>query len=607
MTRRMMDMGRLALVTTTAMLIGTLAQAEPKHGIAMYGEPALPQDFVSLPYVNPNAPKGGRIVFGDKGGFDSLNPYILKGRAPWGVRAHTVESLLGRSYDEPFTLYGLLAESVETGPNREWVEFTLNKDAKFSDGSPVTVEDVLWSFETMGTIGHPRYQSSWQKVEKAEQTGEHSVRFTFNTVDFEAPLILGLRPILRKADWEGRAFDESSLDKFHGSGAYVVDKFEANRFITFKRNPDYWGKDLPFNKGQNNADELRYEFYQDGDVIFEAFKSGAASWYREGNAGRWETRYDFPAVTSGDVVKSTIPHARPSGAKGFVMNTRRDIFKDWRVRDALIHAFNFEFINQATNGGVEPRSTSFFSNSVLGMDHGTATGKVLDLLEPYKAELVPGTIEGYELPVAQGGERNRKNLRVAKQQLEAAGWTIQDGILKNAAGNPLTFDILLKNGGTVGGIQTEGIVNIYLDALKRLGISATISSIDDAQYNERRNAYDYDMIYNFYYLSLSPGNEQKLYWGRDGVTEQGTRNFMGMDSPAAEAMIESFLTAENQDDFVAGVKALDRILTAGRYMIPLWYSKESRIAHQKELKYPKRLPMYGDWQGFLPEVWWVEE
>ncbi len=598
---------KIAINTGLALLLGAqMTLAEPMHGISMYGEPDLPPDYVSLPYVNPDAPKGGTIVFGDKGGFDSLNPYILKGRAPWGVRAHVVESLMGRSYDEPFALYGVLAETIETGPNREWVEFTLRKEAKFSDGSPVTVEDVLWSFETMGTKGHPRYQRSWAKVEKAEQTGPQSVRFTFNVEDFEAALIMGLRPIVRKADWDGRAFEESSLDVLTGSGPYVIDEFEPNRFISFKRNPDYWGNDLAFNKGRHNADVLRYEFFTDNDVLFEAFKSGTTSWTREGNAGKWETRYNFPAVTSGDVVKSEIGHKRPSGSKGFVFNTRKEKFSDWRVRDALIAAFNFEFINTATNGGTEPRATSYFSNSVLGHDEGPATGAVLALLEPFKDTLVPGTIEGYSLPVTDGGERNRKNLRHAKNQLEAAGWTVKDGTLVNAAGEPFEFDVLLKNGGTIGGIQTEGIVTIYIDALKRLGIKANIKSVDDAQYKERRNAYDFDMIYNFYYLSLSPGNEQKFYWGSKGVTEPGTRNYMGMNSPAAEAMIDKMLSAPDAESYRSAVKALDRILTAGRYMIPLWYSKTSRLAHKKEMKFPARLPMYGDWSGFLPDVWWIE-
>ena len=569
----------------------------------MYGEPALPAGFANLPFVNPDAPKGGRIIFGEGGGFDSLNPYILKGRAPWGVRAHMVESLMGRSYDEPFTLYGLLAESIETGPNREWVEFTLREEAAFSDGSPVTVEDVMWSFETMGTVGHPRYQNSWKKIESMEQTGERSVKFTFNTVDFEAPLIVGLRPVLKKADFEGRDFAESSLETFHASGPYVIDEFEAGRFIQFKRNPNYWGNDLGFNKGRNNLDVIRYDFYQDASVIFEAFKAGETSVYREGNAARWEDSYDFPRAVSGDVVKSIVPHQRPSGITGFVMNTRRPQFEDWRVREALMHAFNFEFINQTVNAGALPRIESYFSNSVLGMSQGPAEGKVKALLEPFADELLPGALDGYSLPSSDGSERNRANLRKATALLEEAGWTVQDGVLKNANGEAFSFEIVIRSGSS----QTEAAANIFTDALKRLGIEASIALLDSAQMKERTDTYDFDMTYYRRSLSLSPGNEQKLYWGADGITNPGTRNYMGMNSPAAEAMIDEILSAESQDDFRSAVKALDRVLTTGRYVIPIWHSTESRLAYVKELNFPETIPMYGDWIGFMPDIWWYQE
>lgn len=595
--------GIVALSATILCLNNGFAVAEPRHGIAMYGEPALKMGFTALPYANPDAPKGGKLVLGESGGFDSLNPFILKGRAPWGIRAHVFESLLGRSYDEAFSLYGLLAETVETGPDREWVEFTLRKEARFSDGSPVTVEDVLWSFETLGTMGHPRYLNSWRKIESSEQTGPRSVRFTFNVQDRELPLILGLRPILRKADWDGLDFKESSLDIPIGSGPYLIEKFEANRFVNFKRNPDYWGAELGFNAGRHNLDDIQYDYFTDGGVIFEAFKAGEISTFRDGNAAKWQTGYDFPDVLSGDVVKSEIPHKRPSGIRGFVMNTRRAMFTDWRVRDALIHAFNFEFINQALNGGGQPRVTSYFSNSVLAMEQGAAKDKVAALLEPFKAELLPGALEGYELPSSDGTKRNRRNLRKAVKLLKDAGWHVQQGVLQNAAGTAFEFEVLLKASAT----EHEAIISIYIDALKRLGITANIVQVDSVQYKERMNAYDFDMAYYFRPLSLSPGNEQMLYWGRDGVTAPGTRNHMGMDSPAVETMIAGMLNARDQLDFVAAVKALDRILISGRYVIPIWYNATSRLAHRANLHFPERLPMYGDWSGFLPDVWWYSE
>jgi len=591
-----------AVVSAVAFGAGPV-YAEPAHGIAMYGDPALPAGFTALPYANPDAPKGGRIVIGEAGGFDSMNPYILKGRAPWGVRAHVYESLMGRSWDEPFTLYGLLAESIETGPNREWVEFTLREKARFSDGAPVTVEDVIWSYETIGTQGSPRYTGSWSKVESIRATGPRSLRITFNVEDRELALLMGLRPVLQKAQWEGRNFEESSLDVPVGSGAYMVDDFEPGRFITFKRNPDYWGNDLNFMRGQANLDEIRYDYFGDGSVVFEAFKAGEITTYREFNEVKWNTAYDFPLVQSGDVVKSTFPHKRPTGITGFVMNTRRDQFKDWRVRQAMIHAFNFEFINETINGGSKPRITSYFSNSVLGMEAGTASGQVKELLEPFADTLLPGAIDGYALPQGSGGKTDRKNIRAALALFEASGWSVQDGVMQDASGKPFTVTILLKQGAS----ETKAISNLYSEALKALGIDATIEVVDSAQYKERTKVYDFDMAYYRRGLSLSPGNEQMLYWGSAGVENPGTRNWMGMNAPAAEAMITTLLTSDSRDTFVAATNALDRVLTPGRYVVPSWTRHLSTVAHVKELRYPERLPMYGDWLGFQPDVWWFEE
>lgn len=598
----MTRMNRLAQAAAMVFwIVPVLAAAEPRHAIAMYGEPALPPDFVSLPYVNPEAPKGGEIVFGETGGFDSLNPYILKGRAPWGVQTHVFESLMGRNWDEPFTLYGLLAESIDVGPSREWVEFTLRAEARFSDGSPVTVEDVIWSMETLSEKGLPRYSNAWSKVERVEWTGERSVRFMFNEADAELPLIIGLRPVLKKADWEGVDFAQSSLRVPVGSGPYVVGAFEPGRFVNFERDPDYWARDLPFNRGQHNLDTIRYEYFVDAGVLFQAFTGGELSVYREADARRWETEYDFPAVRSGEVVKSEIPHGRPSGMEGFVFNTRRPIFADWRVREALIHAFNFEFVNQTLNGGEPPRRTSFFANSRLAMGEGPAEGRVRELLEPFAAELAPGVLEGYALPVSDGSQRNRANMRKATALLKEAGWTAEGGVLRNAAGEPFAFTILLSGG------EGEATANLFVDALRQLGIEARVQIVNPAQFNERRNAYDYDMIIGAWAMSLSPGNEQTLYWGSEGVTDPGTRNYPGVDSPAAEAMIAALLGTRDEAEFVAAAQALDRVLTTGRYVIPFWYSDVSRIAHRAELKHPETLPVYGDWTGWLPEVWWREE
>ena len=593
---------------TFALALGLLAggqnaAAEPAHGIAMYGAPALPQDFVSLPYANPDAPKGGRMVFGESGSFDSLNPFIVKGVAPAGVSSLTVETLLGRSYDEPFSLYGLLAESVETDSARSYVEFTLREGARFSDGAPVTVEDVLWSFEKLATEGAPRFAGAWKKVALAEKVGARGVRFTFNVVDRELPLILGLRPVLQKAQWEGRDFTATTIEPVIGSGPYRLAAFEPGKFASYVKNPDWWGADLPFNRGQHNFDEVRFEYFGDGGVVFEAFKAGEINVWRETNPAKWQNSYDFPAVAAGDVVKAEIPHSRPSGIEGFVFNTRRALFADWRVREALTLAFNFELVNATVNGGANPRIQSYFSNSDLGAVPGTpAAGRVLELLTPFTDQLLPGTLDGYAPPVSDGTEANRKNIRAATALLEAAGWTVVEGVLQNAAGEAFAFDILLVNGAD----DMAAAASIYIEALKRLGVKATLTTVDSAQYKERTTSYDFDMTHHIRALSLSPGNEQMQYWGAAGVTEPGTRNWMGMNSPAAEAMIATMLAAGDRAEFVSAVQALDRILTSGRYVIPIWYSGISRMAYAKQLKHPEKLPIYGDWTGFAPDVWWYE-
>ncbi|WP_404830297.1 extracellular solute-binding protein [Sedimentimonas flavescens] len=595
---------RAAFLALSPVLLGATAWAEPQHAIAMYGAPALPEGFAHLPYANPDAPTGGRIRMGESGSFDSLNPWILKGRAAQGISAYVTESLMGRSYDEPFTLYGLLAESVETDEARSWVEFTLRESARFSDGSPVTVEDVMWSYETLGTEGHPRYQNAWRKVAKMEQTGPRSLRLTFSEPDRELALLMGMRPVLKKAQWDGKTFAEETLTTPVGSGPYLIDRVEQGKYISLRRNPDWWGKDLGINRGQHNFDEIRYDYFGDGGVVFEAFKGGEIDTWRETNAAKWARDFDFPAVQDGRVVKSEIPHQRPSGIQGLVMNTRKPVFADWRVREAMMLAFNFEFINATLNDGSEPRITSFFSNSVLGMQPGAAQGKVAELLAPFAADLLPGVIDGYELPSSDGSELNRANTRKAIKLLEEAGWQVdKDGVLKDADGTPFTFEIVLQQGAA----ETSSVVDIYVEGLSRLGIFPKVTNIDDAQYTARTNSYDFDMAWYVRALSLSPGNEQMLYWGARGVAEPGSRNWMGMNVPAAEAMVTAMVSARETEDFVAATQALDRILTAGRYVIPGWYSRVSRLAHIRELHFPERLPLYGDWPGFQPDVWWYEE
>lgn len=599
---------RLVAATGTfavAAFLASGALGQPMHGIAMYGDPALPPDFDHLPHVNPDAPRGGRITQGEVGGFDSLNPHILRGRVPWQLQYLAHEGLLGRNWDEPFTMYGLLAESVETDDARSWVEFTLREEARFSDGSPVTVEDVLWSHETLGTVGHPRFHGAWSRIESAEATGPRSLRFTFTEPDRELPLILGMRPILQKAQWVGVDFAESGTSIIPITSApYVIDRFEAGRYLYLKRNPDYWGNDLPFMRGQANLDEIRMEFFGDGNAMFAAFTSGLLNTMRETNANAWNTRYDFPAVREGDVVKSEIPHQRPSGIIGFVMNMRNPLFSDWRVREAMIHAFNFDYVSQVINDDAAPRITSYFGNSFLAMEDGPATGRVAEFLAPFADDLLPGTLEGYALPVSDGSVANRANMRAATNLLVEAGWEPDAaGVLRDADGTPFRFTLLLRQGSA----EVLAIADIYVEALKRLGMDVSVTQVDSAQYTERTTNFDFDMTYVVRAMSLSPGIEQQSYWGSEAASVPGSRNWMGVESPAIDALIGRLLNSTEQEDFITAAQALDRVLTAGRFVVPFWFNDRARIAHARELRFPEQLPIYGDWIGFQPDVWWWQD
>lgn len=566
------------------------------HGLAMQGGPQLASDYKHLPYANPAAPQGGSITFGEVGSFDSLNPFIIKGDYPWEVRIQTFESLLGRNYDEPFALYPLLAETVETPPDRSWVAFTLNPAARFSDGTPVTVDDVIFSMEILAEKGRPSYRNTWRKVGRVERIGARVVKFHFDEPDREAPLILGLMPILKQAEWEGRDFAETTLTPVTGTGAYVVAEIDAGRSVILRRDPDYWGAEHPFNAGRNNLDEIRIEYFRDGAALFEAFRAGEISVYREGDAQRWREGYGFAEARG--LTLSEIPHRRPTGMKGFVFNTRNPIFADRRVREALTLAFDFEWINRTLLGGDFQRIPSYFGNSPLAHD-GPAEGAEAALLAPFAADLPPGTLDAtVAQPKTAGEGRNRRGLRAASRLLEDAGWTVVEGRRVNADGTPLAFEILLRSS------VNEKIAGVYADALARLGVEANVRLVDSAQYQSRRNAYDFDMIVNQWSLSLSPGAEQEFYWHSSGRVQEGTRNYMGAESPAVDAMIAALIEAENGDQFTAAVRALDRVLTAERYVVPFWYSAVSRIAHEKTLKFPDHISLYGDWPGFLPDVWW---
>lgn len=595
---------RGCIMGTTIALLGSAAHADVSYGLSMYGKPALPADFTSLPYANADAPKGGEIITGEGGSYDSLNPFITKGRAPWQLRFMMAESLMGRAFSEPFTLYCLLCETVETGENREWVEFTLREEAAFSDGSPVTVEDVMWSYETLGTEGHGRYAKLWGMIEKMEQTGPRSVKFSFNVDNAELALILGIRPILQKSYFEGKDFATSGTDQIPVTSApYVVSKFKAGQYVELSRNPDYWGKDLPLMQGRANLDTIRLEYFGDASLVIEAFKAGELNAHREFNVQTWEEQYNFPAVDRGDVVKTVIPHQRPTGMTGFGMNTRDPMLADWRVRQALIEAFNFEYINEIQTQNKQQRITSYFSNSPLGMHDGPAEGRVAEFLTEYAGNLFPGAMEGYDFPVTSGREMDRGSVRRALDLFEQAGYTVIDGVMQNMKGEPFTFEIVIK----IGDGENQSIIDTYESALNQLGIKVTVSPVDKTQYVERLNAFDYGMTPVRYGLSLSPGNEQYNYFGAESATQEGSRNTMGVSSPAVDGLIDKMLSSPTQDDFYAATRALDRVLTSGRYVIPIYSWNQSLNAHAKQLKIPETLPIYGDWIMWRETTWYWEE
>lgn len=584
-----------AAVTLTAAI--PVAHAEPAHGIAILGEPALDAGFTHFPYANPDAPQGGRVVYGEVGGFDSLNPHIVKGRAPWGMRVHVFESLLVRSRDEPFSLYGLLAESVETPDDRSWVAFHLRKEARFSDGSPVTIEDVLFSLETLRDNGRPNHRRYYSRVVETERLGERGVRLTFDQPDQELPLLLGLMPILKASDWQGKEFSETTLVPPVASGPYLVESVDVGRSIVFQRNPDYWGKDLPANQGRNNYGEIRYEYFRDDSARFEAFKAGEVRLYRESDPVQWEEGYDFPAAQDGRILRGEIGHQRPTGMRGLVMNTRRPQFEDLRVRQALEHVFDFEWINATLYRSAYERIPSYFGNSELG-HRGPAIGRERELLLPFEEALPDGALDGEWRPtVGDGSERGRRQrLWHARTLLAAAGWSVENGVLRDEGGRALEFEILVR------GQTDERIGEIFAKALEPLGIRAATRLVDSAQYQARLTDYDYDMIVNRWWLSLSPGAEQSFYWGSEGVEKPGTRNYMGVASSAVDAMVNELTSARTRSDFVASARAIDRALSFGVYVIPFWYEPRDRFAWWSEQRKPQRESLY----GFQPDVWWSE-
>jgi peptide/nickel transport system substrate-binding protein len=552
-----------------------------------------------LPYADPAAPKGGRLVQGVLGTFDSLNPLIVKGIAPPSIRGYVVESLMARGYDEPFTLYGLIARSVETDAQRSYVTFHLDPAAKFSDGKPVTAEDVIFSWQLLRDKGRPNHRTYYAKVAKAEALGEQAVRFDLSgSDDRELALILGLMPVLAKHAVKPETFEETSFQAPLGTGPYLVGEVDPGKSITLKRNPDYWGRDLAINRGLWNFDEVRFDYYREANSHLEAFKRGLYDLRNEHDPGRWQTAYDFPAVRDGRVLKEVLPTGVPKISSYFVFNSRRAVFSDIRVREAISLLFDFEWINHGYFFDLYQRSASYFDGSELSSHGRPADQREKALLAPFaeavRADVLDGT---WSPPVSDGSGRDRVTLKRALDLFAAAGYELRGtALVERKSGRPLTFEIL------VTARDEERLALLFSQSLKRAGIAARVRMVDAVQYEGRRLSYDFDMIQNRWDQSLSPGNEQAFYWGSAAADQPGTRNYMGVKSPAVDAMIAALLKAEDRGDFVAAVRALDRVLISGFYVIPLFYLPAQWVARWTTVARPATTSLY----GYLPETWWRE-
>jgi peptide/nickel transport system substrate-binding protein len=588
--------GILALTIALTIDAGSLL-AEESNAIAMHGAPALPVDFSHMPYANPDAPKGGRLVQGFLGTFDSLNPLIVRGLAVQQIRGFVVESLMARGNDEAFTLYGLLAKTVETDDARSYVTFHLDPRARFSDGQPVLAEDVLFSWALLRDKGRPNHRQYYSKVVKAEAPNPHTVRFDLEGAnDRELPLILGLMPVLPKHAVDVATFEETSMSPPVGSGPYRVSAVKPGASVTLTRNPDYWARDLPVNRGLWNFDEIRLDFYREANGQFEAFKRGLYDFRVETEPLRWHDGYDFPAVRNGDVIRDTIKTGLPQPSEFLVFNTRRPMFSDIRVRQALTLLFDFEWINRNYFFGLYGRSASFFAGSELSAYARAADDRERELLRPFAAHLRADILDGsYRLPVTDGSGRDRATLRSALTLLSEAGYDLDGTVLRQRATKaPLTFEILVTTR------DQERIALAYMRDLKRAGIEASVRAVDAVQFDQRRLGFEFDMIQNRWDQSLSPGNEQSFYWGSEAADNQGTRNYMGAKDPAIDALIAAMLEARGHPEFVSAVRALDRVLMSGFYAIPLFNVREQWIARWNRIERPAATAL----TGYLPETWW---
>ncbi len=597
-SRRTAMRGALAAAATLTLCPARAQSA--RHAIAMHGEPAWGPTFSHPTYADPMAPKGGQLVQGVLGSFDCLNPFIVKGLPAANIRSYVVESLMARGYDEPFTLYGLLAQSVETDAKRSVVTFTINPAARWSDGKPVTAEDVIFSWQLLRDHGRPNFRIYYAKVVKAEKVGERGVRFDLSGADDrELPLIMGLMPVLASHATDPASFEDTSFTPPLGSGPYTVSKVLPGNSVTFTRDAHYWGRDLPINRGLWNFDTVRHDYYRDGNTHFEAFKKGLYDVRAETDPGRWETAYNFPSLRKGLVVKETFPYGLPKGMVGLVFNTRRPVFADVRVREALLHLFDFEWIDRTYFFSLYRRTASYFDGCDLSAHGVPADARERELLKPFPGVVRGDILEGrWAPPKTDGSGRDREGLRRAFALFKQAGYGLKGTTLVHlASGRPLSFEMLTNTR------DQERVALAYARNLKRAGISVLVRNVDPTQFEHRLLSFDFDMTQYHWEQSLSPGNEQLFYWGSAAADQQGSRNYMGVKSKAVDAMIEALLAAVAREDFVSAVRALDRVLLSGFYVIPLFYPPVQWVARWKRVQHPAHTSLY----GYLPETWWARE
>jgi microcin C transport system substrate-binding protein len=573
------------------------AAPKPSHGISLYGDLKYPGGFTHYDYVNPDAPKGGTLRLAATDGFDSLNPYIVRGRPAEGL-GYLYETLTVKSEDEPSSEYGLVAQTINAAPDHSWVEFVLRPEARFHDGKKIGADDVVWSFETLRDKGAPAYRFYYKNVAKVEALAPDRVRFTFDAPgNRELPMIMGELPVLPKHYFATHEFDATTMEPPLGSGPYKIASIDPGRSITWERVPDYWGKDLAVNRGRYNFDRIRYDYYRDQIVAFEAFKGRRFDAWVESSARQWATAYDIPQVKDGRVVREVLPVERVAPLQGFYMNARRPQFADRRVRQALGLAFDFEWANKNLFYDQYTRTSSYFENSELAAK-GAPSAEELALLEPFRGKLPPEVFgPAYEAPKSDGSGADRANLRKARELLAEAGWTVKERKLVGPDGNQMRVEILLDNP------LFERIVAPYLQNLARLGIDAAQRTVDSAQYQNRLDDYDFDMIVGVVAQSLSPGNEQRIYWSSAAADQKGSRNLMGVKDPVVDALIEKIVFAPDRAALVTACHALDRVLTWGHYVVPHWHFNGLRLAAWNRFARPEKGPRYD--YGF-PDTWWVD-